>query len=111
MATVLLLSGLAVLSPRGARGAAEPLTLRIGALQEPDSLNPFQGVLSASYVIWAHTYELLVGIGTDTRPVPAIATDWSVDASNLNWTFHIRQGVKFHDNVTLTAEDVNFTFR
>ena len=36
--------------------------LRVGSLQEPDSLNPHVGILSESYVIWAHVYELLVGI-------------------------------------------------
>ncbi|MFA5895540.1 MAG: ABC transporter substrate-binding protein [Thermoplasmata archaeon] len=114
---VVLVAGFASFAPRAA-GVVGPgpnpnafSTLRIGALQEPDSLNPFRGVLSASYSIWAHTYELLVGIGPDLTPVPAIASSWSVDAANLNWTFRIQQGVKFHDGVGLTAEDVNFTFR
>ena len=117
MIAALLLAGTMVVLPsvQAAVGPGpEPKafsTLRVGALQEPDSLNPFRGVLSASYVIWAHTYELLVGIGPDLTPIPAIANNWTVDAANLNWTFHIQQGVKFHDGVALTAEDVNFTFR
>lgn len=86
-------------------------TLRIGALQEPDSLNPNTGVLSASYAIWAHVYELLVGIGPDLTPIPALAASWEHDSTNKIWTFHLQQGVLWHDGVEFTAEDVNFTLR
>jgi peptide/nickel transport system substrate-binding protein len=86
-------------------------TLRIGSLQEPDSLNPNVGVLSASYSVWAHVYELLVGIGIDLTPVPALAQSWEVSADNLTWTFHLQNNVTWHDGEPFTAEDVNFTFR
>lgn len=86
-------------------------TLRVASLQEPDSLNPNVGVLSASYVIWAHTYELLVGIGPDLTPVPSLAESWEVTPDGLVWTFHLQQDASWHDDVPFTAEDVNFTFR
>jgi len=85
--------------------------LRIGALQQPDSLNVFVGVESASYAIWAHVYELLVGIGPDTRPIPSLAKSWSVDPSGLIWTFRLQDNVTWHDGVPFTSEDVNFTLR
>ncbi len=123
LTAVILLSGLAVAAPRAA-GIPSPVgpqpnaftTLRIGELQEPDSLNPFKGVLSASYVIWAHTYELLVGIGLQLEPVPAIAQSWEVDSTGYNWTFHLVQNATWQDSTPtapqpVTAEDVNFTFR
>ena len=37
---------------------------------------------------------------------PALATDWSASDDGMTWTFHIRQGVKFHDGEMLTAEAV-----
>ena len=37
---------------------------------------------------------------------PALATDWSASDDGMTWTFHIRQGVKFHDGETLNAEAV-----
>ena len=86
-------------------------TLRVGELQQPDSLNPFVGVLTASYIVWAHTYDLLVGIGPDLTPVPSLAQSWSVDSAGLNWTFNLVHNATFHDGVPFTAEDVNFTFR
>lgn len=87
-------------------------SLRIGALQEPDSLNPFVAVLAASYNVFAHVYELLVGIGPDLTPVPALAESWSVSVpDNLNWTFHLVHNATWHDGQPFTAEDVNFTYR
>src|SRR3972149_4912078 len=99
---------------RGGRGAAPnqaPSPLRIGARQEPDSLNPFIGVLTQSCVIWAQVYELLVAIGPDLQPYPSLAYDWEVDAAGLNWTFDLLDNATWHDGVPFTAEDVNFTFR
>ncbi len=84
--------------------------LRIGELQQPDSLNPFVGVESAAYIVWAHVYELLVGIGPDLTSVPALAKDWSSDSTGKVWTFHLQNNVTWHDGQPFTSEDVNFTF-
>ncbi len=42
---------------------------------------------------------------------PGLATSWAVDPANpKKWIFTIRQGVKFHDGKTLTAEDIVFSY-
>jgi peptide/nickel transport system substrate-binding protein len=40
---------------------------------------------------------------------PGIAESWTVSADSLNYTFKIRQGVKFHSGNPLTAADVVFS--
>jgi ABC-type transport system substrate-binding protein len=40
---------------------------------------------------------------------PAIAESWEVSEDGLTWTFHIREGVKFHNGDPLTAYDVQFS--
>jgi ABC-type transport system substrate-binding protein len=42
--------------------------------------------------------------------VPALATNWVVADVDKTWTVNLRQGVKWHDGVEFTAEDVKFTF-
>ncbi len=43
--------------------------------------------------------------------IPGLATGWSVDANDkTKWTFRIREGVKFHDGSTLTADAVVWNF-
>jgi peptide/nickel transport system substrate-binding protein len=41
---------------------------------------------------------------------PRLAESWSPNADGTEWTFKIRQGVKFHSGATLTANDVKTTF-
>lgn len=43
--------------------------------------------------------------------IPGLATGWTVDATDkTKWTFKIREGVKFHDGSTLTADAVAWNF-
>jgi ABC-type transport system substrate-binding protein len=42
--------------------------------------------------------------------IPALATDWEVADDQKTWTVTLRQGVKFHDGVEFTADDVVFTY-
>ena len=42
--------------------------------------------------------------------VPGLATDWQVADDDKTWTVTLRQGVKWHDGVEFTAEDVKFTY-
>lgn len=47
----------------------------------------------------------------DTLEVePALATAWESNADATEWTFTLREGVKWHDGKPFTAEDVKFTF-
>jgi len=49
------------------------------------------------------------GIGTEVLPSLAVALP-EVSPDKLTFTFKIRQGVKFHNGRTMTAEDVKWTF-
>ena len=42
--------------------------------------------------------------------VPALATSWDVSDDGLVYTFHLRDGVLFHNGVTLTADAVRLSF-
>jgi peptide/nickel transport system substrate-binding protein len=42
--------------------------------------------------------------------IPSLATSWSVTDDGLQWTFNLRQGVKYDDGAEFTADDVKYTF-
>lgn len=50
-------------------------------------------------------FERLVALDNYGRFQPALATDWSHDASNKRWRFVLRAGVKFSDGSPLNADD------
>ena len=41
--------------------------------------------------------------------VPRLAKSWDYDEENSTYTFHLEEGVKWHDGEPFTAEDVKFT--
>ena len=44
-----------------------------------------------------------------TRVAPGLATRWEVDPTGRVWTFHLRSGVRFHDDTPVDAEAVVFS--
>jgi peptide/nickel transport system substrate-binding protein len=54
-------------------------------------------------------YDTLVRIHDDWSLEPMLATSWESDTQLVNWTFHLRPGVEFHDGSPVTAKDVQFS--
>lgn len=89
---------------------AQDDTIKIAIGVEPDVLDPVRQstVLIANIVDF--TCETLLYMTPDSELEPLLATSWSVSPSGLEYTFNIRQGVKFHDSTPLNAEAVKFSF-
>ena len=62
-------------------------------------------------MFWPLVYDQLwmLGPAPDYEAIPALATSWETE-DNQTWTYHLREGVKFHDGEEVTAEDVKFMF-
>jgi peptide/nickel transport system substrate-binding protein len=57
--------------------------------------------------ILAQIFETLTAFNTDTGELePSLATEWESNDDATDWTFHLREGVMFHDGAPLTAEAV-----
>ncbi|WP_226582245.1 ABC transporter substrate-binding protein [Acuticoccus sediminis] len=51
--------------------------------------------------------EGLVQLNAETSEIePLLAESWEVADDGVTWTFHLREGVRFHDGSPLTADDV-----
>jgi len=56
-------------------------------------------------------YNRLVDVDDNFTVLPELATEWSVSADGLTWTFKLREGVKFHSGKEFTSADVVYTFK
>ena len=67
------------------------------------------------YEIPMNIFDRLVDIEVDSqgtsRIVPSLAEDWEISSDGLEYTFHLRQDVKFQNGNDFTAEDVLYTFK
>ena len=64
------------------------------------------------YARQIHGFLISSDVGEERRVlVPGIATDWNFSPDGLTWTLTIREGVKFHDGMDVTAEDVSWSLQ
>ncbi|MEW5721522.1 MAG: ABC transporter substrate-binding protein [Thermodesulfobacteriota bacterium] len=110
--TAILLVLLFLAMPVGAAWAAETKdTLVFAAYGDIKDWDPSMA-FSMEVVMLVSVYEPLVYYnppGSDQELKPGLATSWEKAADGLSWTFHLRQGVKFHDGEPFNAAAVKFS--
>jgi len=62
----------------------------------------------AGYIRMSWVFDTLVW-KDDKGYIPALAKEWTYDPKSLSFTFELQKGVKWHDGVPFSAEDVVFT--
>jgi ABC-type transport system substrate-binding protein len=75
------------------------------------TLDPAHGAFQAypaGYEVSYLLYDRLVTFGPDFAIVPQLATSWETSEDGLAWTFHLREGVTFHDGTAFDADAVVF---
>ena len=93
-------------APPGAAAQAAALVVQITA--EPPGLDLTATPASATAtVVFYNIQEALVKVDAQGRLVPWLAERWHT-TDNLNYTFFLKKGVRFHGGRELTAEDVKF---
>lgn len=89
----------------GTQGASKD-SLVIVTSSDILSMDPYRYDEGPTNQFMLHIYEPLVMADQDMKYQPCLAESWEQSEDGLTWTFHLRQGVKFHDGNEMTAEDV-----
>lgn len=80
-------------------------------LNDPTTLHPITASDFYSRTIHDYTLASLMSLNENTWELePMIAEKMEVSRNGLEFTFTLREGVKFHDGKPVTAEDVKFSF-
>ena len=82
-------------------------TIRIGMVVQPmDDPATYSRVQMSNQT--RHTTEYLAMTGTDNITRPMLAESWEASPDLKTWTFHLRQGVIWHNGEELTSEHVKW---
>src|SRR4029078_11931071 len=84
-------------------------TIRIPLINDP-ILNPVLAPDIGSVLINKVIFSGLVRPDENLHPSPDLAESWTASPDGLEYTFHLRPNVKWHDGEPFSARDVKFTF-
>src|SRR6516162_2575173 len=111
-----LLGGLGALlgCPAAARAGLAPVrggVLRVSVDQAASVLNPLLARVNPEYLLAELLYSGLTRLAPDMSAEPDLAESWSASPDVKEWTFRLREGLRFHDGSPCTAKDVAATFK
>ena len=84
--------------------------ITVGIAQDLDeSLDPHKAVAAGTKEVMFNVFEGLMKPTSTGDLIPAVAEDYTVSDDRMTYTFTLREGVKFHNGETVTAEDVKYS--
>jgi peptide/nickel transport system substrate-binding protein len=101
LSAALLVAALVLAGPAAASGM-----LRIALQEDPDALDPAQGVSFVGRVVFAGLCDKLIDIDQKLAYVPQLATEWTWSSDSLALMMKLRPGVVFHDGTSFDAAAV-----
>src|SRR5690606_25698953 len=85
------------------------VTLPLGAA--PPTFLYYAQIDNATQTLTQQVFDSLVEFNLQTYALePGLAESWDVSEDGTVYTFHLREGVTWHDGEPFTAEDVVFTY-
>ena len=102
--------------PSSPDGGPSGDTLTIGLFQEPDNLNPYTAVQTASRLVRSIALEGLLAADAEGNYIPELAAEvptvenGGISEDGLTITYQLKEGVTWSDGHPLTSSDVRFTW-
>ncbi len=84
-------------------------TLVIAVNREPPTLTSAITTAGPTQIVSGKVFDGLLTYDTDLKPRPQLATAWETSPDGLAITFHLREGVRWHDGKPFTSADVAYS--
>jgi peptide/nickel transport system substrate-binding protein len=95
----------------GTGSAGSNATINVGIITPAGKIDPLTVADQGGLDMLGQTGEYLTFSDQTLTLQPQLATSWSSNSTADEWTFKIRQGVKFSNGQALTADDVVYTYK
>ena len=102
---ILILTGCATPTGTGEKTGG---TINIGVTYDTPSMDNLTS--ATTFTAQSYIFDTLVVRGPDGQYHPLVAESWEVSEDSLQWTFKIRDDIKYHDGTKLTASTVKWFF-
>jgi len=84
-------------------------TLKEGIIGSPRFINPLLALSDADRDLVTLTYSGLMRADENGTLIPDLAESYTLSEDGKTYTFTLKDGLTFHDNVPLTTKDIAFT--
>ncbi len=78
--------------------------------QQPDTLDQEKSALAASAKVFELINQTLITQDVNGNYIPSLAESWTVSTDGLEYTFKLKDGIKFHNGDPLKAEDIKYSY-
>ena len=85
-------------------------TLVVALSDDPGHFNPGITTGFNVHAVTGSMFNGLVELDDNANPHPDLAQWWEVSDDSTQYTFHLAEGVRWHDGEPMTSADVKFTF-
>ena len=107
---ILLLGSFALMSGCGDEAMTDD-TVRYALEAEPATLDPAKSTALAESNVELALFEGLTRLDDKEQPQPAAAKSWDVSPDGTEYTFHLRDDLKWNDGTPLTAHDFEYAWK
>jgi peptide/nickel transport system substrate-binding protein len=91
------------LGPRGGK-------ITVARAYDADTLDPQHTIYGGSLEVLYCVYDTLTATNANQDIEGLLAESWDISEDGLEYTFHLRQGILFHDGTPFNADAVKFAF-